>query len=73
MVYMYIWLAWAGLTLLILYVGAMREPEDRDKRARGILPRLFCFHNVECVNDGQQGSAGQHFVCPLEKQNRKIH
>ena len=27
------------------YEGAMREPVIRDKHARDILPRLFCFHN----------------------------
>ena len=47
------------------FLGAMQEPVVRDKRARGILPRLFCFHNVECVNDGQQGSAGQAPLCVL--------
>ena len=42
-VYAYIITAWAGFQLLILYVGAMREPEDRDKRGEIYSPRLFCF------------------------------
>ena len=33
------------------YLGAMREPDDRDRRERDILPRLFCFHNFNSVND----------------------
>ena len=40
-VYVYISrLTWAGFTLLILYVGAMREPEDRDKHG-GTYSHVF--------------------------------
>ena len=33
------------LDVAYLHEGAMRRPDDRDKHARDILPRLFCFHN----------------------------
>ena len=39
----YYLLAWAGFKLLILYVGAMREPEDRDKRGEIHTPTSFLF------------------------------
>ena len=34
-------LAWAGFTLLILYIGAMREPDSRDRRGEIHYSHVF--------------------------------
>ena len=45
------------------YLGAMREPDDRDRRERDILPRLFCFHKFFAIVDRHGEVAGQHTLC----------
>ena len=46
------------------HIGAMREPEVRDKHERDILPRLFCFHSF-LSEFGQFGERlASTFVCP---------
>ena len=41
---MYMSLGVGRLYVAYPYLGAMLEPVVWDKRARDILPRLFCFH-----------------------------
>ena len=45
------------------HIGAMREPEVRDKHERDILPRLFCFHKFLAIVDRHGEVAGQHTLC----------
>ena len=59
MVCVYIITGVGRLDVAYLHLGAMREPENRDKHARDLLPRLFCFHKFDMLGD-QQGSVGQY-------------
>ena len=44
-------ITWRGLACVAyLYEGAMRRPEDGDKR-RNKLPRLFCIRNFNFINN----------------------